>query len=88
MICTKGFLLFFVIREAPERYALRVCHSAANANDRFESDAFFAVFGCLVDVLEAIELHQLVEGETPLQVKGDELGNELLRHTVTFNNAS
>ena len=41
----------------------------------------------LIDLAEIIELHQLIEGKSPLLVQVDEARNEEVRHAVAFDDA-
>ena len=56
-------------------------------DDRFDGLAGSGILERLVDVLEVIELHQLVEGEAALAVVLYQLGDEQLGHGVALYDA-
>ena len=58
--------------------------SRLKADDRLNRDAFLAVFGRLVDLIEVVELHQLVERKASLRV--EQRGRESCFATVRSEN--
>ena len=52
-----------------------------------DRDALLAVLRRLIDLVEAVELHQSVERETALVVEFDQTRDEEIRHAVAFDDA-